>query len=210
MYQRGRRHAQQDVERCQEARHERGRVAERHAGDVGGQPEIGVEHGLHHLQRVAAAGQVVGDHMVSEAHHGPPTACRCPAGKSAPAPGPATHAAPADVHRRRIQVRHRRPALQVHMRVTQGEGVDGQGQHQQPERGRRSGSPRPATTNRTKCRIKRPTIREDPAQPEWGEVVVKKLRSWPSWRRPAGSRSCTCSAIAGQLLVEPCRRRPCA
>ena len=54
-------HAADHVDDRQHAGEEHGRVSGGDRHDVGGQPEVGVEDGLQHLQGVAAAGEVVGD-----------------------------------------------------------------------------------------------------------------------------------------------------
>ena len=51
----------------EEAGEERGGVADRDRDDVRREPEVGVEHGLHHLHRVAASGEVVRDEQRDEA-----------------------------------------------------------------------------------------------------------------------------------------------
>ncbi len=53
--------AEDDVEEGQEPGEVRGGISERDDDDVGREPEVGVEDRLHHLEGVAAEGQVVGD-----------------------------------------------------------------------------------------------------------------------------------------------------
>ena len=76
------------IDNAQEAGDEGRGIAEGDAGDVGGEPEIGVQHRLHHLQRVAGGRQVVGDQQRQAAGDRGDDSCPCRCGKSAPGPGP--------------------------------------------------------------------------------------------------------------------------
>ena len=110
-----------------------GRVPERDGDDVGGEPEVGVEHGAHHLHRVAAEGEVVRDDLGDEADGGG----HDEADAVAVDPfenDPEHHRAPADEDGRGIEVGHRRPAFEDHAE-DDADGVDDEAQHQQVEAG---------------------------------------------------------------------------
>jgi hypothetical protein len=59
--------AAHDVNNGQQSRHKHRRIAGRHHHDVGGQPQVGVQHGLQHFHGIAVERQVMGDDQSDEA-----------------------------------------------------------------------------------------------------------------------------------------------
>ena len=62
-------HAADDVDEREKSREERRGVADGDDDDVRREPEVGVEHGAHHLKRVAAEREMVRDEERAEADH---------------------------------------------------------------------------------------------------------------------------------------------
>ena len=94
----------------QEPGDERGRVADGDDHHMRRKPEVGVEHGLQHLHGVATQRKAVCDkqgHEPNRAGHDVTDTVPVDAFKDQAK----NHCTPTDEHRRRVQVRHRRPAL---------------------------------------------------------------------------------------------------
>ena len=117
---------------------------------VGGQPEVGIQHGPHHLHGVPLHGQVVGDDQRGEPRRG-----RHRGAEALPVHAfqhqSQDHRRPADEHRRGIQVGDRRPALEEDAR-DQAHRVHQRAGGQQRERRRlehvRAAQPGPNSTSR--------------------------------------------------------------
>ena len=108
-------------------------VADGDRHDVRREPEVRVEHGAHHLHRVAVAGEVVGDDQRRE------PGGRGDRGAEALPVNPLEHdpehdRAPADEHRRGVEVRDRRAPLQDRAR-DEAERVDGRARDEEAEGG---------------------------------------------------------------------------
>ena len=127
-----REHAEEDVENRQQARREGRGIAQRDHDDVRGEPEIGVQHGAQHLHRIAAQGEVMGNHQRDEAgQRGDDAADADPVDPLQDQPQ--HHRPPANEDGRGVEVGHRRAAFQRHAE-DQAEGVDQPGQNHQVER----------------------------------------------------------------------------
>ena len=125
-------HAEEDVENRQQAGGEGRGVAQGDHDDVRGQPEVGVQHGAQHLHRIAAQGEVMGDHQRDEAgQRGDDAADADPVDPLQDQPQ--HHRPPADEDGRGVEVGHRRAAFQHHAE-DQAEGVDQPGQDDQVKR----------------------------------------------------------------------------
>jgi hypothetical protein len=107
---------------------------------VGGEPDVRVEHGLKHLHRVAAAGQVMRDEQRGERDDG----CREHADAIAVDPldaGAEDDDRPADKDGGRIEIRHGRATLDVDAR-REAECVKEERERHHPERGALKRRPR--------------------------------------------------------------------
>ena len=111
----------------------RGRVAQVDRDDVRGQPELRIEHGLQHDERVAVERQVVGHEQREEAdHRGDDVAQAQPVDRFEHERQ--QHAGPADEDGGRVQIRDRRPAGNVNA-GDERERVQREREPQQPDRG---------------------------------------------------------------------------
>ena len=100
---------------------------------MGGQPDVGIKHRLHHLQGVAVGPEVMGNDQGDEADHAG-TGGTNAITEQALYHQPQHNRTPADEDGRRVEIGDRRPALQIHARE-HAEGMHDEGQQQQQEGG---------------------------------------------------------------------------
>ena len=142
-------HAADDVDDREHAGEEHGGVAGRDRDDVRGEPDVGVEDGLQHLERVAAAGEMMRDDQRDETD-------RARAGRADPVAENSLEderhddRAPADENGRRIKIRDRRAFLEIHPR-NETEGVDREREQQQVKGGTIQGPAPGQATSRTRA-----------------------------------------------------------
>ena len=131
-------HAAHDVNDREHAGEKHGGVTGRDRDDVGREPDVGVEHGLQHLERVAAASEMMRDDQRDKADRAG-AGCTDAIAKNSLKDQCHDDRAPADENRGGIKIRDRRAFLQIHPR-NQTEGVNRKREQQQIKRGAIEGS----------------------------------------------------------------------
>jgi len=119
--------AQADIDHRQHAGQEHGGIPGGDGDNVGGQPDVAIEHGGHHFEGIAVGTQMVGDDEGDEADHAG-TGGTYAITEQALQHHPDEHRAPTDKDGGGIQIGDRRTALQIHARE-HAEGMHHQCQH---------------------------------------------------------------------------------